>query len=575
MSRWLTIVFLLLVHVARGANDVTSFGSMTLASTFHCISVKVEMAGDDNSNATCVVQFRTGGGAWRNGYALWRDTWRQQFKGSMVYVLPNTTYEVRVQVSDTDGVPAVAAITNSIATWSETFTEESANSLSNITVPITITSGGSSLGNYRRYGPTFPNRWTVNVGTSQPIAMTIQTTNIIIQNMDFVSGGNSNALRVLDGMSNIVIQNCTFANYGPFGKGNGPLTELVPDPFPDEDRNAAICLGRNSVDSGVGRVVVQNCDFGPANGGSNSWDPAPGNNNHHPVGPHGVYVSNSRGSIVIRYNRFRGDPGAAYAHWYNDAIGGNSNSTTNGFVRRDSDIYGNIISEVWDDGIEVEGGNENVRVFCNVITNVHVAIASAATMVGPLYKWRNTHFFNRQSESNAALREVAFKGGAPAGKTNLAEFYFFNTVCDPERAAGLVHDSGGLFYMTHTRNNIGQTSGKVINDTQSAATSSYDWDFFKPGYTITVPVGSEANAITNTPTFSPVLNHELYLAAESPGYRAGTAINNFSDDSNGNNLADPNMGAWDQRFPVYQIGPLTNTVPANAPRSGSVRNIRL
>lgn len=544
MGRILQTLLVSIAISASGGNAITDISNLILVPTFHCLSVKLDVTGDDNSNSTCVVQYRVNGSAtWKNGYNLWHDSYFNQYKGSVVYLAPNTAYEVRVQVSDTDGVPATDAITNSVTTWSEVFTEESADILSNITQSITITSGGSSLGNYKRYGPTGTSRITVNVGTNYPVAITVNTTNVILQNMDFVSGGNSNAIMVANGMSNIVIQNCTFNNYGPPGKGTGTGT------VPDEDKNAAVLIGRQSSDtaagSGIGNVVIQNCDFGPANGGSNSWDQG------HPTGPHGIYVSNCRGQIVLRYNRIHGSDN----HWFNDGIGGCSNfSTNNGAVNKDSDIYGNLISEVWDDGIECEGRNENTRIFCNVITNSHVAVATAAVTAGPCYKFRNTHFYNRSSESNSSLRETAFKTGWN-GSSNRAEYFFLNTVCDPDRASNFITDSGGRIGDGHTLDNVAQTSGKVILDQASTTQSSYDWDLLVPGYTITAPAGSEANAITNTPTFTASSSDfRKYLDPASAGYHAGTAIANFSDDSTGVNLSNPNMGAWDERLPVFQIG---------------------
>src|ERR1043166_8024931 len=95
----------------------------------------------------------------------------------------------------------------------------------------------------------------------------------------------------------------------------------------------------------------------------------------------------------------------------------------------------------------------------------------------------------------------------------------------------------------------------------SASTSSYDWDLLPPGYTITAPAGSEAHGIIGTPIFlSTSTAPQRYLEPASPGYRGGISIPNFSDDANGVNLSDPNMGAWDERFPVFQLGPSSNMV---------------
>ncbi len=74
---------------------------------------------------------------------------------------------------------------------------------------------------------------------------------------------------------------------------------------------------------------------------------------------------------------------------FNDVIGGGSNGSFRGAPGPDSDIYGNFVSHCWDDGLEVEGGNRNVRVWDNYITQSMNMIGNAATSIGPLYVWRN------------------------------------------------------------------------------------------------------------------------------------------------------------------------------------------
>ena len=65
---------------------------------------------------------------------------------------------------------------------------------------------------------------------------------------------------------------------------------------------------------------------------------------------------------MIRHNEIFSTDGS---HYFNDGIGGSDNFSTTGFPNADSDIYGNEISHVWDDAIEAEGGNRNVRIWGN------------------------------------------------------------------------------------------------------------------------------------------------------------------------------------------------------------------
>ena len=103
------------------------------------------------------------------------------------------------------------------------------------------------------------------------------------------------------------------------------------------------------------------------------------------MGPQCISLFNTAGNHVIRYNECFSD----LEHMYNDVIGGGSNGSFRGSPGPDSDIYGNLISHCWDDGLEVEGGSRNVRVWDNYITQCMMMIGNAPASIGPLYIWRN------------------------------------------------------------------------------------------------------------------------------------------------------------------------------------------
>ena len=54
-----------------------------------------------------------------------------------------------------------------------------------------------------------------------------------------------------------------------------------------------------------------------------------------------------------------------------------------------NDIYGNFISNFWDDGIQPEGYSENMRVWGNFIKNYHHGSSSNPITIGPMYIWKN------------------------------------------------------------------------------------------------------------------------------------------------------------------------------------------
>ena len=113
------------------------------------------------------------------------------------------------------------------------------------------------------------------------------------------------------------------------------------------------------------RLVVQRCKLHhPTFDGSTWYEPTYPT---HTRGPQCISLFNTAGNHVIRYNECYSD----LEHMYNDVIGGGSNGSFRGSPGHDSDIYGNLVSHCWDDGLEVEGGNRNVRVWDNYITQSH------------------------------------------------------------------------------------------------------------------------------------------------------------------------------------------------------------
>ena len=97
---------LLLLTLTLGAATPVAAASLELYGTFHAMGVVVTVAASDDPDhdATATVEYRISGEAYRQGVALSRisDT---RFAGSLFWLEPGTTYEVRVTFSDPDGGP--------------------------------------------------------------------------------------------------------------------------------------------------------------------------------------------------------------------------------------------------------------------------------------------------------------------------------------------------------------------------------------------------------------------------------------------------------------------------------------
>jgi hypothetical protein len=237
----------------------------------------------------------------------------------------------------------------------------------------------------------------------------------------------------------------------------------------------------------IERIIMQRNKMHHPRSDSNCWEEyRVEHDTYHPRGAQAVVFFNSRGNHVIRYNEVYSDE----EHRFNDGLGAGSNFSTEGFPNRDSDIYGNIISHCWDDGIESEGANQNVRIWGNYIDNTYVKIAVASTSLGPCYIFRNLAGTARKDpfdswddvEHGGFLKTSDNQGG---GKI----FVFHNTLLQPEPPAGTTYPlgcdpglgHGGPMLNTMTRNNIlhiHKDWHDSISDQNQDPLADYDYDLY-------------------------------------------------------------------------------------------------
>ena len=182
------------------------------------------------------------------------------------------------------------------------------------------------------------------------------------------------------------------------------------------------------------------------------------------TGPQGISLIDSSGGNIIRYNEIR----STEDHGYNDGIGGGSNFSFQGSPNRDSDIYGNIITNCWDDAIESEGANMNVRIWGNYIDKTFVFVATAGTSKGPLYIYRNVFGSSRISHQDPSggmifktagvNRTLTLNGQEVPGDWG-RRYIFHNTTLQPNGALDVFSGHGVCNVVT--RNNIFRVRGNV------------------------------------------------------------------------------------------------------------------
>ena len=123
-----------------------------------------------------------------------------------------------------------------------------------------------------------------------------------------------------------------------------------------------------------------------------------------------------------------------------DGIGGEEEGSAHGTFDRDTIVENNTIRDAWDDCIQVEGGDTNVRVRNNDLSGCGTGIAFAAPMSGPLYIENNTI---HDLVTGLYQNHVCYKTGT-TGQSS-AVTYMTGNSCDVRggQEANGIHQSGG------------------------------------------------------------------------------------------------------------------------------------
>jgi len=437
---------LLLAAVPLAANAAPS-----AVSTFHSIGLYWSPQGGSESNAAR-VEFRASGSAeWRQGLDLWFDARDGEYRGSLVELEPGTAYEVRIKLESGPGESITAK------TWSERFPVKRTVDVSGKKrVVIGLEDSGDEKGYVVFTAPRGRNVIEGNEADESCVVVRQGAHHVIVRGLDLRNCKRYGVLierqaqregqPALDAQTHdIVIEGNEIAGWGGFGN--------LPSAKDLADTDGAIhCNYYRETDDArrPDRIVVQGNRIRDPRHGSLPWVSAK-HGRKHPKGPLGVMFNRCGRNHVIRYNDIASNNG----NHYEDGLGGADNFSAAGFPWADSDIYGNRIANAYDDGIEAEGGNRNVRIWGNHLERVNVAIANAATTTGPLYVWRNVGARMagmHDPEGRGRSRSGPFiKAGSRDPTANGGRAYYFHNT-----AAGAgegIARSGGRAYNFVARNN--------------------------------------------------------------------------------------------------------------------------
>jgi PKD repeat protein len=607
-----------------------------------------------SSTNVATVQFRpVGTAAWRPGLDLWFDARTSpagpEYRGSIVELASATTYEIQLTLKTPQGA-VLFTETLQAATWSETETlpvpagyqiklppppggltisrivlnpasiPAPTTSLSGRELTINVPSADSGTGytlitadpgnqvvdptgTAALPGNAFDNQVDscilINHGVKRVIIRGLELRNCRRHGV-FLWRNLSSTTQTRD----IVIEDNLFTGWGSFGRAKAG--------FPDNDGAVGCATPGVALNLRPVRIIVQRNTMSNARHNATPWGP----NHIHPEGPQGIVWGSCGRNHVIRWNDIVGVDGQKH---FMDGIGGGENFSTEGFPWADSDINGNKITHVYDDAIEAEGGNRNVRIWGNYLDKTMVAIANAATSVGPLYVWRNVSndmalFFDPSAtDEGIDTRGPFVKAGSNSANSAInggRAYYFHNTLLQPPsqqsqpypRGAGYgLNDSGGSlpFYNFVSLNNIWHIH-KVpqlpnANDYRSIEADcnvqgpcTADYDLFNglmvnPGPNPEIhgfgnPVNGDENSVPTyassggrypAPSALPSASNEwsgdFQLASSSRGFHGGIFLANFND------LLNPDPGAHQSGTARMKFGvaaAMPPTPPPPPPPSG-------
>ncbi len=528
----LTAIFGLSAMPSASADEPTT------VSTYHCLSLY--WTPDDNGGGQPVtVQYRvTGDTAWRTALPMrYNPVSSAEVKGdyrsSLVNLLPGTSYDISLQVGSSGETALLTA-----ETVSENIPIATSIKVGKRSTTMTVEQNGTPTG-YILYDGTGS---TIDLNNAQDQGILVKGSYIILRGFT-IRDVKKHGIHIESG-HHIIIEDCDISQWGEHDENGFGV-------------NAQSGIFSQYVD--LHAVTIQRCKIHHPNWDTNSWDEIH-DGSEHPAGPQAIAFLNSAGNHVIRYNEFWSDS----EHCFNDVIGYGSNASFRGFPGADSDIYGNYFANAKDDGIEAEGGNQNVRIWNNYIADNYIGIGNAATSVGPLYVWRNVIGLN-------TLYGVKM-GFAGDDSWMTGEMYFFNnTVLNNSGGLGTSSNMKRVTRHCTTRNNILHVRSTCMNSISSGTANlnnDYDYDLLSAAY----PVGDESHGISGTPTYvnSPLFDDatktgNFVLASTSLGYDDGVIIPNFGDHYAG---SAPDMGAHEEGAPAMVFGvnslfvpPVINQIP--------------
>jgi len=445
IQTYLSLLILMVFNCNLVFNQVISENQKNpyAVTTFECAGIyfKTKEAG------ACNIRYKpVNADSWKKGLDLVYDSRDGEYRGSIIRLNPDTEYQAELITSSGKASLKFKTRSDVFPVGKTTILTEGESDKT-----IKITESGTPDA-YHLVTIPEKSKTTLNLKNVSDNGIVIDADYVIVRGVE-IRNPVIHGIRILKNRHDIVIERCYIAFWGRIG---GPRTYGNIEGGSDSGIFA---------EEGTGNLTIQRNLIEDPRGASNDWETG------HPNGPQGITIIQSKGGNVIRFN----DIVSTEDHGFNDAIGGGSNFSFIGNMNSDSDIYGNLIRGVWDDAIESEGANMNVRIWGNYAHLFFNGIATASTSKGPLYIFRNVLGESRTGHSNT-------NGGAyiKTGERNEfgggRRYVFHNTALQPNGVFNVF--SSHVNPNCVTRNNIFNVPGRLATDIEKEPASDYDYDYF-------------------------------------------------------------------------------------------------
>jgi MYXO-CTERM domain-containing protein len=551
--------------VAR-ADDVLHLGAAQLdRPTLVTLGVQLLVQGDDNHNASVALRYRSmGTSAWQKGLSLFRvrpevvtgRTVPQQFAGSIFDLSPGQSYEIELHAVDTDGsvdqIVTLTATTRSVPpSTPKTPNTKSVTDAASLRAALSSAKAGDviTLAN-GTYAGTFSMQAS---GTADnPIIIRGQS-----QDGTIVDGGGCTGCNVLEAYGSFVqIEQLTLAHASRALRFQGTAAQ----------NNVVRRVHIKDVILGIGSNPDQK-DFYICDNvleGRLVWPAVYTDDNGAHANDDGINLQGS--GHVICHNRLAG---------FGDALKSEQDGA------RAVDFYGNDVTSAYDNGLELDGSEGNVRAFRNRFTNTYATLSYQPVFGGPAYTFRNVVV-------NVANEQMKFHAlGTTPPQEPSGMLVYHNTFVSPVNA--LANHTEAVSHHFVLENNLFITAidpnGRTVDFTGGVDDGTFDYNGYYPdgifdftwgslGYVkydklaaARAAIGIEQHglilpaAIFESGLVAPanyktsLMPSDVTLAASSTAVDRGIVLANLNDEYRG---AGPDLGALERGCPVpiYGVRPV-------------------